>query len=268
MELKILSLTKQEIGKKKLPKQFDEPVRKDLIQKVVRALQSNKRQPYGAFPRAGKRASAKISRRRHDYKTAYGYGISRVPRKILSRRGTRFNWVGAFAPGTVGGRRTHPPKAEKIWSQKINKKENRKAIRSAISATLSPELVKQRGHNVPEGYPFIIESKFEGIKKAKEVQKALAKLGLAEEMERASKRKVRAGRGKSRGRKYKTKKGPLLVVSSECSLIKACGAIPGIEVVNVKKINAELLAPGTHVGRLTLFTDKAIESMEKDKLFM
>ena len=46
------------------------------------------------------------------------------------------NWVGAFAPGTVGGRRAHPPKSEKIWSKKINKKENAKAIRSAISATL------------------------------------------------------------------------------------------------------------------------------------
>jgi large subunit ribosomal protein L4e len=268
MELKILSLAKQEIGKKKLPKQFEEPVRADIIKKAVEALQANKRQPYGANPRAGKRASADISRRRQNYRGAYGHGISRVPRKILTRRGTRFSWVGAVAPGTVGGRRAHPPKAEKDWSQKTNKKENRKAIRSAISATLSPELAKGRGHNVPEGYPFIIESKVEGIKKAKDAKTALEKIGLAEELKRVSERTTRAGRGKSRGRKYRTKKGPLLVVSAECDLIKSCGAIPGLDVVSVKSINAELLAPGTHAGRLTIFTDKAVESMEKENLFM
>lgn len=268
MELKILSLTKQEVGKKKLPKQFEEPVRADIIKKAVETLQANNRQPYGASPRAGKRASADISRRRNNYKTSYGHGISRVPRKILTRRGTRFSWVGAVAPGTVGGRRAHPPKAEKIWTKKINKKENRKAIRSALSATINLELVKERGHTIPEGYPFIIESKIELIKKAKDAQTAFEKLGLSEELKRVSKRKIRAGRGKSRGRKYKTKKGPLLVVSSECDLIKSCGAILGIDVVSVKSINAELLAPGTHYGRLTLFTDKAVESMEKDKLFM
>ena len=37
------------------------------------------------------------------------------------------NWVGAFAPGTVGGRKAHAPNAEKIFDKKINKKENRKA---------------------------------------------------------------------------------------------------------------------------------------------
>ena len=268
MELKVLSIEKQEVGKKKLPKQFDEPVRADIVKKAIEAIQANRRQPYGADPRAGKRASANVSRRRNNYKTSYGHGISRVPRKVLTRRGTRFNWVGAVAPGTVGGRRAHAPNPEKDWRKKINKKENRKAIRSAIAATINPEFVKERGHSVPEGYPFIIESKIEEVKKAKDAKKALEKIGLAEDLKRVSKRTIRAGRGKTRGRKYRTKKGPLLVVSDDCSLIKSCGAIPGLEVVNVKKINAELLAPGTHLGRLTLFTDKSIEIMENDKLFM
>ena len=41
----------------------------------------------------------------------------------MSRSGTRLNFTGAFAPGTVGGRRAHPPKAEKNWQEKVNKKD-------------------------------------------------------------------------------------------------------------------------------------------------
>jgi len=268
MELKIISIDKKESGKKKLPKQFDEPVRVDLIKKSVEAIQANKRQPYGAKPRAGKTASANISRRRNDYRGSYGHGISRVPRKIMSRRGTRMNWVGAVAPGTVGGRRAHPPKADKKWDKKMNKKENRKSIRSAMAATLNPEFVKERGHAVPEGYPFILDSKIETLEKTKDVKKALEAIGLKAELIRASKKTVRAGRGKSRGRKYRTKKGPLVVVSEDCKLLKSCGSIPGLETVNVKKLNAELLAPGTHIGRITFFTDKAIDLIEKENLFI
>src|SRR3989338_318436 len=122
MKLAILDLSKNKIGEIKMPPQFEEEIRPDLIQRDVLAIQSHKRQGYAADPLAGKRAAAKLSRRRRKYRGSYGLGISRVPRKILSRRGTRMNWVGAFAPGTVGGRRAHPPKAEKIWWQKINRK--------------------------------------------------------------------------------------------------------------------------------------------------
>lgn len=268
MELKILSVKNQEKGRIKMPSQFSEPVRSDIIKKAVEALQANKRQKYGANPRAGKRASADISRRRHNYRGSYGHGISRVPRKILTRRGTRFNWVGAVAPGTVGGRRAHPPKSQKEWSKKINKKENQKAIRSAMAAAIDAEIVKERGHKVPEGYPFIIESEIEKIEKAKDLKKVFEQIGLKEELKRASEKKVRAGRGKARGRRYKTKKGPLLVVFDEKSISKSGSSIPGIEVVNIKKINAELLAPGAQIGRLTIFTEKAVQEMEKNKLFI
>lgn len=268
MELRVLSTENKETGKKKLPKQFEEPVRHDLVKKAVESIQSNKRQAYGAKPGAGKRASAEISRRRHKFRGAYGHGISRVPRKIMSRRGERHNWVGAFAPGTVGGRRAHPPKAEKKWGKKINKKERRKAIRSAMAATLDLELVKKRGHQLPGGYPFAVDSKLEIISKAKDAKKIFENLGLGDELKRVSKRNIRPGKGKSRGRKYKCKKGPLFIVSSNCKLIKSCSSMPGIDVVNVKCINAELLAPGAHLGRLTFFTDKAIEIIEKENLFM
>ena len=267
MKLDILDISKKKIGEIDLPTQFDEDIRPDLIKRAVLALQSNRRQPYGSMKEAGKRASSTLSKRRRKYRGSYGFGISRTPRKILSRRGTRMYWVGAFAPNTVGGRRAHPPKSEKVVGKKINKKERKKAIRIGISATVISDLVKKRGHIVPKDYPFVIDKKFEELSKTKEVRDVLKAFGLEKELERADKKKIRSGKGKSRGRKYKTGKGPLIVVSKQGNVIKAADNIPGIDVVNVKEINVELLAPGNVPGRLTLWTAGAIEILEKEKLF-
>ncbi len=268
MELKILSQSKSEVGKIKLPKQFEEDVRPDLIKRAVFVIQANARQPYGSDPMAGKKCSAELSRRRKKYRGSYGAGISRVPRKIMSRRGTRMNWVGAFAPGTVGGRRAHPPKASKIWSLKINKTERKKAIRSALAATIDKNVVSERGHVIPENFPFIIEDKFESLDKTKSVKDAIFNLGFDKEIARSAIKNVRAGKGKVRGRKYKKKKGILFVVSQDCKLLKSANNIAGIDVVKINDLNAELLAPGAVPGRLTLFTKSALDKMEKDKLFM
>jgi len=267
MEVKVLGLENNEKGKIKLPKQFEEDLRPDLIKRAVLSVLSHKIQSYGASPEAGKRASARISKRRHNYRGMYGFGISRVPRKILSRRGTRMNWQGAIVPGTVGGRRAHPPKAEKIWWRKINRKERKKAIRSAISATIDKELVSERGHKVSDNYPLIIDAEIENIDKTKKVKDVLMKLGLKNELKRCEEKKVRAGKGKARGRKYKKKKGPLIVVSKNCKLIKSLGNIAGVDVCEVKNINVELLAPGAVPGRLTLWSKNAIELLEKENLF-
>lgn len=267
MKVAVKNISNTETGQVTLPKQFNQDYRPDLIVRAVLSLQSRARQAYGADPEAGKRASAELSRRRRKYRGSYGFGISRVPRKILSRRGTRMYWVGAFAPGTVGGRRAHPPTAEKKWEQKINKKENRKAICSALSATMDKEMVSARGHKVPKDFPFIISDEFEALKKTAEVKKALLALGLEAELKRAEEKKIRAGKGTMRGRPYKKKKGPLMVVSKDSTLIKAAANIPGVEVVVADKLNAELLAPGTHSGRLTLYTESAIARFDKEKLF-
>ncbi len=268
MKLPIINAKRTEVGRQEMPPQFQEQIRTDLVKRAVQAIEANTRQPYGADPLAGMRASAKLSRRRRKYRGSYGIGISRVPRKIVSRRGTRMNWVGAFAPGTVKGRRAHPPKAEKEWARKINIKERRKAIRSAISATAVKELVADRGHLVPDIYPFVLETGAEKIEKTKEARDMLTTLGLKDELDRVSEKKIRAGRGKMRGRKYKGRKGPLLVVSGACALEKAARNIPGVEVVRVTKLNAKTLAPGIRVGRLAVFTQAAVRKMADEGLFM
>lgn len=267
MKLKIMNIDKTEMGSISLPSQFDEAVRPDLIKRAVLSIQANIRQPYGASPEAGKRHSAELSRRRRKYRGSYGHGISRIPRKILSRRGTRMNWVGALAPGTVGGRRAHPPKAEKMWDQKINTKERRKAVRSALAATINIEEIRKRGHIIGKEFPFIVEDKLETLNKTAEVKNTLGKLGFKEELSRISKRTIRPGKGTLRGRKQKTKKGPLLVVSKDCQIQTAAANLKGVDVVRVDLLNVEMLAPGTHQGRLTIYTQGAITRLSEEGLF-
>jgi large subunit ribosomal protein L4e len=268
MKLQILDTKGTLKGEKDLPSVFSENLRTDIIKRAVLSILSFARQSYGADPRAGKRASSKLSKRRRKYRGSYGRGWSRTPRKILTRRGTQFHYVGASAPQTRKGQRAHPPKAEKVWDEKINKKERRKAIRSAMSATLNKELVSARGHVVGDKYPFGLSADFEGLKKTKDVKDSLIKLGLDGELSRCSIKKVRAGKGKMRNRKYKRKTGPLIVVSNTCSLSDSAKNIPGVDIVNVRSLNASKLAPGTDAGRLTLWTESALEILEKENLYV
>lgn len=267
MKLPIFNLQKSKVGERELPSQFNEEYRPDLIKRAVQALQSAARQVYGGKKDAGMRHSTYVSKRRREYRGCYGHGISRVARKILSRSGIRMFWVGAKTPQTVGGRRSHAPKPEKNRIKEINIKENRKAIRSAIAATVIRNVVEERGHHLPKEYPFIVESSIEKISKTKEIGKVLKVLGFEEELKRTSKRKVRAGRGKTRGRKYQVKKGILIVVSEDCPLKKSARNILGLEITTPKALNAEILAPGSKPGRITLWTEKAIEAFSKEKLF-
>lgn len=254
-------------GNVRLPAQFSEKVRKDMIKRAVEVCQANRRQPYGTDPRAGKRASAKISRRRRNFRGAYGKGISRVPRKIMSRNGANLAWIGAFAPSTVKGYRAHPPKASKQWEQKINSRERKKAIRSALAATLQREIVQGRNHQLPTTYPFAFAGEIEALHKTSDVQTLLEKTGLQTELDRTSVQTIRPGKGKNRGRPYRKKIGPLLVVSAPCKLSNAARNIPGIDVIPVRLLNAEVLAPGAVAGRLTIFTNKALMLLEEQKLF-
>ena len=267
MKADVYNIDGTKSGNIELPSQFSEPLRKDLIQRAFLAIRANKRQAYGSYPTAGQRQSAKLSRRRRKFKGAYGKAISRAPRKTIWRRGSHFGWVGAFAPGTYKGRIAHPPKAYKILDEKINKKENRKAIRSALSAVINENIVKERGH-LFKYLPLVIDNKLYDFKKTKDLVKFLEKLGLENELERIKEKNVRSGQGSKRNRKYRIKKGPLIVIGKKSQVSKILSSIRGLDCVLVNNINVELLAPGGNPGRLTLFTRDAIEEMQKSSLFL
>ena len=248
---KVLDLSGKVVKEISLPPVFLEEYRPDLIRRAVLALQSNRFQPKGTDPLAGRRTSAES--------WGPGRGVARVPRITDGRRAAR-------APQTVGGRRAHPPKPEKRLERKINKKERRKAIRSAIAATIDPLKVRERGHRFSENLPLplIVEDSLLGLAKTTEVESVFKTLGVWDDVLRAKVRKVRAGKGKMRGRRYKTKKSLLIVIghedvqTGEQPILKAAKNLPGVDIAYASELNAELLAPGTHPGRLTIWTESSL----------
>ena len=258
MKTKLYDLEGKEAGSVDLPSVFSTPYRPDVIKRAVLAQQSAKRQPYGTDPLAGLRSSAHYHGSRHYRFKMMNVEMSRMPR-IHGKVGY-MAWRARVAPHAVKGRRAHPPKASKIWLQKINQQERNLAIRSALAASTSPELLKMRGHTHQS--PIIFTDDFDNVKSTKEVYGLLEKVAGAE-LERAEKRKVRAGKGKMRGRRYQQKKGPLVIFPKTCPAIKASRNIPGIDAISVSNINVELLAPGTQAGRLIITTKSAIEALQK-----
>jgi large subunit ribosomal protein L4e len=235
-----------------LPEVFNTPYRPDVIRKSFNILHSNKRQPYGTAPLAGTRhATASVGK---------GRGMSRVPRLTQGRRA-------ALAPCVVGGRRAHPPKVERNWKEKMNKKENTLARNSAIAATSDKKLVSQRGHKFDEKItlPIVIDDKFDSIKKTKEVIDAFDKIGVYDDILRANNGKnIRSGRGKTRGRKYKVPKS-ILIVSNKKDIQKSSSNLTGVDIVKPENLNIEYLAPGGDAGRLTVFTKSALKQLGGNK---
>src|SRR6056297_385468 len=245
MQATIRNLDGESEGTLDLPEVFDKTVRKDLIKRAVLAAQANRKQDYGADDYAGMRTSAESP--------GSGRGMAHVPRT---------NGQGARVPQTVGGRKAHPPKEEKDRSQNINTKERKKAVRSAVAATTDADLVAERGHRFDEelDLPLVVSDDFEDLVKTKEVVSFLEAVGADADIERAEENKsVRAGRGTTRGRKYKTPKSVLFVTSGEPS--KAARNLAGADVATAQELNAEDLAPGAHPGRLTVWTESAVEEV-------
>ena len=231
-----------------LPEIFQTPYRSDLIRKSFNVMHSNKRQPYGADPYSGaKHATASVGK---------GRGMSRVPRLTQGRRA-------ALAPGVVGGRRAHPPKPERNWKEKINKKERLLARNSALAATADKELVTKRGHKFDEKItlPIIIDDDFEKMKKTKKVIEVFQKIGIYDDLSRSIDGKhIRAGRGKMRGRKYRIPKS-ILIVSTKKDIEKSSNNLTGVDFTLPGNLNIEHLAPGGDAGRLTVFTKSALKQL-------
>lgn len=254
--VKILGLDGTEKGNIELPEVFSLFPRFDLIHRAVVSSESAEKQPQGRDPLAGKRNTAES--------WGTGYASARVPR--LTGSGYPSSRNAAFAPGVVGGRLAHPPRAEKITIKRINKKEKMLALFSAISATGNPELIEKRGHQITEEmeFPMVIDDKLQTLKKSSQVMEVFENLGLDSEIARTKEGKqIRAGKGKRRGRKYKRKRGPLIVIKDDFGIFKAARNIPGVDVINIKELSCKDLAPGTHPGRLVLWTQSAFQQLRK-----
>ncbi|MEK6841565.1 MAG: 50S ribosomal protein L4 [Nanoarchaeota archaeon] len=260
MKIKIFDTEGKKTKEMELPSFFSERIREDIVSKVLEA--SKTMHPYAPSLIAGKQHSASgiIRHARRKWRTAYGKGISRVPRKIMSGRGTQFNWVGAEIASTRGGRRAHPPKViSMINTKKINKREMNLALISAINATANEKTMVARYSRIVEKdmkeLPLVVDSKFLSLK-TKELVNSVKKI-LGEKISEIAlgSKKIRSGKGKRRGRRYKNSAGMLLVVGKS---EKAKAKI--FEVKNTHNLNVNDLAQGG-LGRLTVYTETAIKEL-------
>ena len=255
-----------------LPDVFNTEIRNDLVKSAVHASRANRRQPYGHREHDGKKAPQPGMKHSVEW-WGKGRGVSRIMRKTGQR-------TAAQNPHTRGGRRAHGPMVAKNWSQKLNSKQKIMARNSAISASMDKSIVSARGHRFSDEvrFPIIIgdymESRngtdekydLESIPLQYSTRKFVAMmegLGLGDDLIRAKEgRKIRAGKATMRGRKYRTPKSILLVVSKKEGLHKAAKNVPGVDVIATKDLCAEDLAPGGDIGRLTVWTKSAIEELE------
>jgi large subunit ribosomal protein L4e len=259
MKAQILTQTGK-AGDIEMPEFFSVLIREDIAQKV---FETEKRiQPYGPNPESGKHhsASGNLSHSRRLWKTAYGKGISRVPRKIMWRRGDHFYWIGAETSGTRGGRQSHPPKVAHFQRErKINKKEQQIAIKSALASTSNVELLKKRyetlrGQKITINLPLVFDGKILKLKTG-DFLEFLNKL-FGENMRIVLKEKLqRAGKGKLRNRRYKENAGLLLVIGNkeECR-------ISGIDVRKISDLEISDIFP---LGRLTAYSEEAVKELKQ-----
>ncbi|KAI9202908.1 ribosomal protein L4 domain-containing protein [Polychytrium aggregatum] len=238
-----------------LPAVFKAPIRADVVNFVHTNLAKNKRQAYSVNVEAGHQTSA-IS-------WGTGRAVARIPR--VSGGGTHRAGQAAFGNMCRGGRMFAPTKTWRKWHVKTNQNQRRYATASALAATALPSLVLARGHKIEQIHeiPLVISGGVESIKKTKDAVKLLKAINAYSDIEKViSSKKLRAGVGKLRNRRHRQRRGPLVVYNTDDGIVQAFRNIPGIELVNVARLNLLQLAPGGHVGRFVIWTQGAFEQLD------
>merc|ERR1719333_493346 len=121
-----------------------------------------------------------------------------------------------------------------------------------------------RGHRIGEvaELPLAVSDGAESIQKMKQAVELLKKLGFEEELQRVlDSRKVRAGKGKMRNRRYVMRKGPLVIYNEDNGIVRAMRNIPGVETACVTRLNILKLAPGGVFGRFVIWTEAAFKKL-------
>ena len=254
-KIPVLGLDANVVGEITMPKSFLAPLREDLVWKAFIHLQTHTLQPKGAFKGSGHKYSVES--------LGAGYGMARISR--IKASGTGKSLAGGMVNSAVGGRPGHPPVPEKKIHKDINEKEKRAALLVAVAFTGNKEAVRARGHRVPDEVtlPIVVDDRIESLAKTKELKEFLEKIGLKEELERCKEKKIRAGKGKRRGRRYKRRVGPLIVISEDRGIEEAADNLPGVDVVKLKDLSVLHLAPGAKPGRLTIWSKSAFEKLDE-----
>ncbi|KHN95752.1 Ribosomal protein L4 domain protein [Metarhizium album ARSEF 1941] len=244
-----------------VPAVFTSPIRPDIVQRVHTGMAKNKRQPYAVSEKAGHQTSAES--------WGTGRAVARIPR--VSGGGTHRAGQAAFGNMCRSGRMFAPTKIWRKWHVKINQGQKRYATCSALAASAAAPLLMARGHEIMTvaEVPLVVDSALFDAAAISRTASALALLkavGAGPDVEKAKdSKKLRAGKGKLRGRRHRQRRGPLIVYNPEVDgkeLVKAFRNIPGVETSPVSALNLLQLAPGGHLGRFIVWTSSAFKALD------
>ena len=238
-----------------LPAVFSVGIRPDIVNFVHTNISKNRRQGHAVQYNAGMKHSAES--------WGTGRAVARIPR--VSGSGTSRNGQGAFGNMCRKGRMFAPIRIWRRWHRRSNIKHKRYAVATALAASAVLPLIQARGHRVdavPE-LPLVVSDATEKIERTKEAVRFLKDVGAWGDVQKVINTvKVRAGKGKLRNRRYRSRRGPLVIYSgANVPLLKALRNIPGVEVAHVSRLNLLQLAPGGHVGRFCIWTESAFKEL-------
>ena len=243
-------------GTATMPFVFSSPIRPDVVNFVHTNVAKNRRQAYAVAVNAGHQHSA------HSWGT--GRAVSRIPR--VSGGGTHRAGQGAFGNMCRGGRMFAPTKFYRKWHRRVPVGSRRYAVCSALAASALPALVTARGHRIRGAgeIPLVVDDACESINKTSQAYKVLQALGVSADVDKArDSRKVRAGKGKMRNKRFTQRRGPLVVYNNANGIQLGFRNLPGVELCHVDRLNLLTLAPGGHLGRLCVFTKSAFEKLDQ-----
>jgi len=242
-------------GQVTLPAVFKAPIRPDVVNFVHSNMAKNSRQPYAVHKHAGHQTSAES--------WGTGRAVARIPR--VRGGGTHRSGQGAFGNMCRGGRMFAPTKTWRRWHRPVNQKQRRFAVCSALAASAVPALLMARGHkvdNLPE-VPVVCTNAIESLTKTKGAVSLLKRLNAYEDVEKCqNSKKIRAGKGKMRNRRYVMRRGPLVIYNEDHGIKQAFRNLPGVELISVDRLNLLKLAPGSHLGRFCIWSQGAFEKLD------
>lgn len=238
-----------------LPAVFKAPIRPDVVNFVHTNMAKNSRQPYAVHRHAGHQTSAES--------WGTGRAVARIPR--VRGGGTHRSGQGAFGNMCRGGRMFAPTKTWRRWHRPINQNQRRYAVCSALAASALPPLVLARGHkidNIPE-VPVVCTNAIESLTKTKAAVQLLKKLNAYNDVQKCQdSKKIRAGKGKMRNRRYIMRRGPLVIYNEDHGIKQAFRNLPGVELLSVDRLNLLKLCPGGHLGRFCIWSEGAFKKLD------
>jgi large subunit ribosomal protein L4e len=244
-------------GQVTLPAVLTAPIRDDVVRFVHTNINKNRRQAYAVSVKAGHQSSAES--------WGTGRAVSRIPR--VPGSGTHRAGQGAFGNMCRGGRMFAPTKVWRRWHRRVNLTQKRLAITSALAASALPSLVLARGHSIdsiPEVPLVLANSAVSGLEKTSKAVALLKTIKAFDDVEKSKEsRHVRAGKGKRRNRRYVQHVGPLVIYDEAGPLVQAFRNLPGVELVQVTRLNLLQLAPGGHLGRFIIWTAGAFSRLDE-----